>query len=103
MSDRTAANSMNDQGAPGDRNGARQTGSVTRENASEDTNDSPERRQQIRQQEVDLNYYRKFLEDLVGVMRDAHSESVAQIVSLIRSGASNEEIHIALQRVREAS
>ncbi|KAJ5205739.1 hypothetical protein N7472_002187 [Penicillium cf. griseofulvum] len=102
MSDRTAANSTNDQGAPGDRNGARQTKSAGRENAREDTNGSPERRQ-IRQQEIDLNYYRKFLKDLVGVIRDSHSESVARIVSLIRSGASNEEIHIALQRVREES
>ncbi|KAJ5441230.1 hypothetical protein N7491_003636 [Penicillium cf. griseofulvum] len=80
MSDRTAANSTNDQGAPGDRNGARQTKSAGRENAREDTNGSPERRQ-IRQQEIDLNYYRKFLKDLVGVIRDSHSESVARIVS----------------------
>jgi hypothetical protein len=72
-------------------------------NSSERTNDSPERREQIRQQEHDLNYYRKFLEDLVGVMRDAQSEAVAELVALIRSGASNGEIHVALARVLEES
>lgn len=66
-------------------------------------NDSHERRQQIRQQELDLNYYRKFLEDLVAVMREAHSDSVAQLVSLIRSGASKEEIHNTLRRVQDDS
>lgn len=73
----------------------------------EHTSDSPEHRQQIRQQmrqqELDLNYYRKFLEDLVAVMRDAHNDSVAQLVLLIRSGASNGEIHAALQRVQNGS
>ncbi|KAJ5174119.1 uncharacterized protein N7500_002050 [Penicillium coprophilum] len=102
MSDRTTANSHG-HGAPADRNGNRQTESAGRENASQHASYSPERIEQIRQQESDLNYYRKFLEDLVSVMRDAHSESVARIVSLIRSGASNEEIHIALQRVRDES
>ncbi|KAJ5504499.1 hypothetical protein N7463_007373 [Penicillium fimorum] len=102
MSDRTAANATNG-GAPGDRNGSRQTELSGRENASEYTNDSPERRQEILQQEADLNYYRKFLEDLVAVMRDAHSESIARIISLIRSGASNEDIHIALQRIQDES
>ncbi|KAJ5375203.1 hypothetical protein N7517_007209 [Penicillium concentricum] len=101
MSDRTAANSTNGHGSPGDRSGGRQTELSGRENASEHTNDSPERRQEIRQQEVDLNYYRKFLEDLVSVVRDAHSESVSRIISLIRSGASNEEIHVAIQRVQD--
>ncbi|KAJ5972522.1 uncharacterized protein N7479_002440 [Penicillium vulpinum] len=100
MSNRTASNS-NGHGAPGNRNGNRQTDLAGENAAIEHAGDSPERRQQIRQQEIELNYYRKFLEDLVGVMRDAHSESVAQIVSLIRSGASNEEIQIALQRVRD--
>ncbi|KAJ5823041.1 hypothetical protein N7447_005381 [Penicillium robsamsonii] len=102
MSDRTATNSTNG-GAPEDRNGGRQTESSGRENASEHTNDSPERRQEILQQEVDLNYYRKLLEDLVAVIRDAHSESIARIISLIRSGASNEDIHIALQHIQDES
>lgn len=70
---------------------------------SEHNHDSHERRQQILQQELDLNYYRKFLEDLVAVMREAHSDSVAQLVSLIRSGASKEEIHNTLQRVQDDS
>lgn len=70
---------------------------------SEHNNDSHERRQQILQQELDLNYYRKFLEDLVAVMREAHSDSVAQLVSLIRSGASKEEIHNTLRRVQDDS
>ncbi|OQE43124.1 hypothetical protein PENCOP_c003G08798 [Penicillium coprophilum] len=102
MSDRTTANT-NGHGAPADRNGNCQIESAGRGNASQLASDSLERIEQIRQQEFDLNYYRTFLENLVSVMRDAHSESVARIVSLIRSGASNEEIHIALQRVRDES
>ncbi|KAJ5415452.1 hypothetical protein N7465_004147 [Penicillium sp. CMV-2018d] len=106
MSDRTTANSANGQGGQGGRNEIRQTES-TSENAanlnSEHNNDSLERRQQIRQQELDLNYYRRFLEDLVAVMRDAHSDSVAQLVLLIRSGASNEDIHNTLRRVQDES
>ncbi|KUM58217.1 hypothetical protein ACN42_g8937 [Penicillium freii] len=109
MSDRTTANPTNGQGGQGS-NEIRQTES-TSENAanlnSEHNNDSPERRQQIRQQirqqELDLVYYRKFLEDLVAVMRDAHSDSVAQLVLLIRSGASNEDIHNTLRRVQDES
>ncbi|KAJ5202549.1 hypothetical protein N7449_004628 [Penicillium cf. viridicatum] len=104
MLNRTAANSTNGQGGQGDRNEVRQTES-TSENAaslnSEHNNDSPEHRQQIRQQEHDLNYYRRFLEDLVAVMRDAHSDSVARLVLLIRSGASNEDIYNALRRVQD--
>ncbi|CAG8303921.1 unnamed protein product [Penicillium nalgiovense] len=107
MPDLTAALSTNSQGSPADRNGVRQTDSVRNANATslniEHTSDSPEHRQQIRQQELDLNYYRKFLEDLVAVMRDAHNDSVAQLVLLIRSGASNGEIHAALQRVQNGS
>ncbi|KAJ5699936.1 hypothetical protein N7536_002949 [Penicillium majusculum] len=106
MPNLNAANSINGQGGQGDRNEVRQTES-TSENAarlnSEHNNDSHERRQQIFQQELDLNYYRKFLEDLVAVMREAHSDSVAQLVSLIRSGASKEEIHNTLQRVQDDS
>ncbi|CAI7612711.1 unnamed protein product [Penicillium glandicola] len=99
MSNHTAANSNGR-----DRNGDHQAESAGNPNAaSEHTNDSPERHQEIRQQELDLNYYRKFLEDLVSVMRDAHSDSVDQIVSLIRSGASNAEIHIALRRIQDKS
>ncbi|CAI7650744.1 unnamed protein product [Penicillium viridicatum] len=105
MSDRTTANPTNGQGGQGG-NEIRQTES-TSENAanlnSEHNNDSPERRQQIRQQELDLVYYRKFLEDLVAVMRDAHSDAVAQLVLLIRSGASNEDIHNTLRRVQDES
>ncbi|CAP98173.1 hypothetical protein PCH_Pc22g08850 [Penicillium rubens Wisconsin 54-1255] len=67
------------------------------------TSDSPERRQQIREQELDLNYYREFLDELFAVMRDAHSDSVARLVSLIRAGASNGEIHAALQRAQNGS
>ncbi|CRL29083.1 unnamed protein product [Penicillium camemberti] len=103
MSDRTAANSTNGQGGQGGRNEVRQTESTNENAAREHNNDSPERRQQIHQQELDLNYYRKFLEDLVAVMRDAHSDSVAQLVSLIRSGASNEDIHNTLRRVQDES
>ncbi|KAJ5962257.1 hypothetical protein N7501_007198 [Penicillium viridicatum] len=103
MSDRTAANPTNGQGGQGG-NEIRQTES-TSENAanlnSEHNNDSLERRQQIRQQELDLNYYRRFLEDLVAVMRDAHSDSVAQLLLLIRSGASNEDIRNTLRRVQD--
>ncbi|CAI7591833.1 unnamed protein product [Penicillium crustosum] len=105
MSDRTAANSVDGQGGQGGRNEVKQTDS-TSENATRlnrEHNDSPERRQQIHQQELDLNYYRKFLEDLVAVMREAHSDSVAHLVSLIRSGASNEEIHNTLRRVQDES
>ncbi|KAJ5138977.1 uncharacterized protein N7515_003825 [Penicillium bovifimosum] len=94
------------QGATDDHNGQPQTRSAGSEstgspNTSENTHDSPERREQIRQQELRLNYYRKFLEDLVGFMRDAQSESVADLVALIRSGASDEEILVALERVKE--
>ncbi|KAJ5598117.1 hypothetical protein N7537_008201 [Penicillium hordei] len=100
MSHRTAANS-NGQGQ-GDRNEVRQTES-TSENAaslnSEHNNDSAE----TRQQELDLDYYQKFLEDLVAVMRDAPSDSVARLVLLIRSGASNEDIHNAIRRVQDES
>ncbi|OQE13614.1 hypothetical protein PENFLA_c045G05252 [Penicillium flavigenum] len=107
MPDLTAAHSTNGQGDPADRNGVRQTNSVRNENATslniEHNSDSPERCQQIHQQELDLNYYRKFLEELFAVMRDAHSDSVAQLVLLIRSGASNGEIHAALQRVQNGS
>lgn len=56
---------------------------------------------QLVQQEHDLHYYRSFLENLVSVVRDGHADTVAQIVSLIRSGASNEEIHRAIQPVNE--
>ncbi|KAK4865918.1 hypothetical protein LT330_009011 [Penicillium expansum] len=113
MSDRTAANSTNGQGGPGDHNGNRQTESAS-ENAArsrdlptslnnEHNNDSSQRCQHICQQQLDLHYYRKFLEDLVVVVRDANSDSVARLISLIRSGASNEEIHSALQRVQADS
>ncbi|KAJ6149750.1 hypothetical protein N7471_000949 [Penicillium samsonianum] len=104
MSGRTPATSTNGQGGPGDRNGDHQTVSAHENVAglnSELASDLSQRRQQIRQQELDLNYYRKFLEDLVTVMRDAHSDAVAQLVLLIRSGASNEQIHVALQRVQD--
>ncbi|KAJ5779210.1 hypothetical protein N7457_006930 [Penicillium paradoxum] len=65
-------------------------------------NNSSEDQQPARlaQQERDLVYYRKFLEDLVAVMRDARSESVTQIIALIRSGASHDEIQTALHRVQ---
>ncbi|EKV04529.1 hypothetical protein Pdw03_0523 [Penicillium digitatum] len=102
MSDRTAENSTNGQGGPGDRQ-PESASEIPASQNSEHSSDSPQHRQQICQQETDLNYYRKFLEDLVAVMRDAHSDSVAQLVLLIRSGASNEEIHLALQRVRDES
>ncbi|KAI2730861.1 hypothetical protein DTO027I6_648 [Penicillium roqueforti] len=105
MSNRTAAVSTNDQGGPGACNGARQTESARGENAANLTSahaiDSPRRCQQISQQEIELNYYRKFLEDLVAVVRDAHSDAVARLVSLIRSGASKEDIRLALQRVQD--
>ncbi|KAJ5942636.1 hypothetical protein N7516_002804 [Penicillium verrucosum] len=106
MSDHTTANSINGQEGQGDqrdRNEARQTESTSENTASlnsEHNNDSPG---QSRQQELDLNYYRKFLEDLVGIMRDAHSDSVAQLVLLIRSGASNEEIRNTIRRVQDES
>ncbi|KAJ5506118.1 hypothetical protein N7453_005075 [Penicillium expansum] len=106
MSDRTAANSTNGQGGPGDHNGNRQTESASENAASlnnEHNNDSSQRCQHICQQQLDLDYYRKFLEDLVVVVRDANSDSVARLISLIRSGASNEEIHSALQRVQADS
>ncbi|KAJ5253195.1 hypothetical protein N7489_003605 [Penicillium chrysogenum] len=92
----TAAFSTNSQGGPADRNVVRQTGSVRNENATSV-------RRQILPQELDLNYYRKFLGDLVTVMRDAKTDSVARLVLLIRSGASNGEIHAALQRVQNGS
>ncbi|KAJ5476160.1 hypothetical protein N7475_001889 [Penicillium sp. IBT 31633x] len=109
MSDRNAANaSFTSQEGPGNRNGQGQTAAVdsvngTSINGSAPGNESPERRQQIIQQEIDLNYYRKFLEDLVAVMRDAHSDAVAHLIALIRSGASKEEIHLALQTVQNGS
>jgi hypothetical protein len=53
------------------------------------------------QQEQDLDYYRTFLDNLVSVIRDSRSDTVADILALIRSGASNEEIHRALQAVNE--
>ncbi|KGO65683.1 hypothetical protein PITC_007990 [Penicillium italicum] len=95
MSDHTAANSTNGQGGPGNRQPESASENAARLNI-EHSSDSA----QHRQQQLDLNYYRKFLEDLVAVMRDAHSDSVAQLVSLIRSGASNQEIYNALQRVQ---
>ncbi|KAF3016388.1 hypothetical protein E8E15_006968 [Penicillium rubens] len=107
MPDLSAACSITDHGGPADRNGVRQTNSVRNENATSlnigHTSDSPERRQQIREQELDLNYYREFLDELFAVMRDAHSDSVARLVSLIRAGASNGEIHAALQRAQNGS
>ncbi|KAJ5545198.1 hypothetical protein N7535_006419 [Penicillium sp. DV-2018c] len=88
-----------------DRNDQLQTTSAGKEGtaSNEGTNDSPERREQIRQQETILNYYRKYLEDLVCFMRDARSESVADLVALIRSGATDEEIRAALEHTKRES
>lgn len=48
----------------------------------------------------DLHYYRTFLEDLVAVVRDHDADTVSRIVNLIRSGASNEEIYIAIRQLQ---
>lgn len=53
---------------------------------------------QTTQQERDLIYYRKFVQDLVAVMRDARSESVTKLIALIRSGASHNDIQKAVER-----
>ncbi|KAJ9480879.1 hypothetical protein VN97_g12643 [Penicillium thymicola] len=106
MSDHTTANSINsqgDQGDQGDHNEVRQTESTSENTASLNSEPNNASSEQIRQQELGLNYYRKFLEDLVGIMRDAHSDSVAQLVLLIRSGASNEDIRNTIRRVQDES
>ncbi|KAJ5874421.1 uncharacterized protein N7529_002851 [Penicillium soppii] len=56
--------------------------------------------QQTTQQEHDLEYYRRFLKDLISSIQDGDTAAVDRIVSLIRSGASNQDIHQAVQPVR---
>lgn len=55
---------------------------------------------QLAQQRSSLRYYRDFLEGLVAVMRGGQADAVAQLVALIRSGASNDEIYHAIQRAQ---
>lgn len=55
---------------------------------------------QLAQQEIALKYYRTFLEDLVALMRGGQTEAVAQLVALIRSGASNDKIYHFIQNVQ---
>lgn len=47
-----------------------------------------------------MDYYRAFLEDLITVMRNADADAVSLIVSLIRSGASNDEVYHAIQQLQ---
>ncbi|CAI7605360.1 unnamed protein product [Penicillium bialowiezense] len=82
-------------------NGEHQTTSAT--TVGSPTKDQPrasDSRRQPVQPGRDLNYYRTFLEDLVAVMRDGDADAVSRIVTLIRSGASNEEIYHAIQQLQ---
>ncbi|KAJ5322128.1 hypothetical protein MYU51_002947 [Penicillium brevicompactum] len=95
MADNTASNGH------GQHNERRQNTSAT--TAGSPTKDEPRANNSYRQSVQpgrDLHYYRTFLEDLVAVVRDHDADTVSRIVALIRSGASNEEIYLAIQQLQ---
>lgn len=49
----------------------------------------------------ELEYYRAFLDQLLGVVRDGNQATVERVLSVIRSGASHQEIFAAMSEVLE--
>lgn len=49
----------------------------------------------------ELEYYRAFLDQLLGVVRDGNQATVERVLAVIRSGASHQEIFAAMSGVLE--
>ena len=50
-----------------------------------------------------LEYYRAFLDQLLGVVRDGNPATVERVLSVIRSGASHQEIFAAMSQVLQVN
>ncbi|KGO74633.1 hypothetical protein PITC_084090 [Penicillium italicum] len=48
-----------------------------------------------------LDYYRSFLEDLLGIIRDGADETVQYIFNTVRAGATNGQIRDTLTSIME--
>ena len=51
----------------------------------------------------ELEYYRAFLDQLLGVVRDGNPATVERVLSVIRSGASHQEISAAMSEALEVN
>ena len=49
----------------------------------------------------EVEYYRTFLDQLLGVVRDGNQATVERVLSVIRSGASHQEIFAAMSGLLE--
>ena len=51
----------------------------------------------------ELEYYRAFLDQLLGVVRDGNQATVERVLAVIRSGASHQEISAAMSEALEVN